>query len=762
MQKKYIFIVLMLLGVFFQAFSQNNLFIKGKIIHHGEPIEGAVIQIKNTSMGAVSLKDGSFELKNLEKGTYTLLITYVGHKKVEKNILLEANGVELPTVELEDDQLNLEQIVVTATRTEVSRKDAPIVCNILNDKIFNATQSLTLSEGLSFQPALRIENNCQNCGFNGLRMNGLEGAYTQMLIDGRPIYSSLQGVYGLEQIPVNMIERVEIVRSGGSALYGSSAVAGTVNIITKEPRKNQFYISTNQAWVDGSSPDQTYMLGTDVVSEDRKAGLSLYGFRRDRAFWDKNGDGFSEIGKLKANTFGLKTFYKPTEFSKLILQGYSIYEYRRGGNRFEYQPHEADIAETTTHNILNGGLTFEQYSKNYKHKIALYATAQDIRRDSYYGGGRDINAYGNSIGQNVVAGMQYSGDFEGEKLGSHTLAAGWEYNIDKLDDNAPAYERFIRQTAEQLGVYAQDNWAITPKIRALLGLRFDTHSLLENPVFSPRISLMYSPNEYLQLRAGYARGFRAPQVFDEDLHITQVGGGGTVVRNSTTLTPEYSNAYTFSIDYNKYISNDWAIGFTIDAFQTQLTDVFALEEVAIDTTGNILLERRNKETAIVRGFTINPKIAYKSIFDLQLGFTFQNSEYGTPIQWSESIENTSKKFFRTPDVYGFYALGWNVSKKLTVNLSGVYTGSMAVQHYAGDIAEDRLETTSVFLENNFKAEYTFLPKKNSSLRFSLSGGIQNFTNAYQEDFDKGENRDAAYIYGPGRPRTYFLGLKVQL
>ncbi|MCK0205650.1 TonB-dependent receptor plug domain-containing protein, partial [Ornithobacterium rhinotracheale] len=140
-----------------------------------------------------------------------------------------------------------------------------IVCNLLDDRILHATQSVTLSEGLNFQPALRMEDNCQNCGFNSLRMNGLEGAYSQILIDGRPIYNSLQGVYGLEQIPANMIDRVEVVRSGGSALYGSSAIAGTVNIITKEPINNRAYISTNQAYIGGKSADRTYMAGADVV-----------------------------------------------------------------------------------------------------------------------------------------------------------------------------------------------------------------------------------------------------------------------------------------------------------------------------------------------------------------------------------------------------------------------------------------------------------------------------------------------------------------
>ena len=137
--------------------------------------------------------------------------------------------------QMEEVSFTTDEVVVSANRNEVSRKAAPVVVNVMSAKLFETVNSTDLAKSLNFQSGLRVENNCQNCGFQQVRINGLEGPYTQILVDSRPIFSALTGVYGLEQIPANMIERVEIMRGGGSALFGSSAIAGTINIITKEP-----------------------------------------------------------------------------------------------------------------------------------------------------------------------------------------------------------------------------------------------------------------------------------------------------------------------------------------------------------------------------------------------------------------------------------------------------------------------------------------------------------------------------------------------
>ena len=158
-------------------------------------------------------------------------VSAVGYKTVSRKVTLRKGKTLEENFEIEEDLIALDGVVVSANRSETTRRMAPTLVNVMDVKVFENTNSSTLSQGLNFQPGVRVENNCQNCGFQQVRINGLDGPYTQILIDSRPIFSALAGVYGLEQIPANMIERVEVMRGGGSALFGSSAIAGTINII---------------------------------------------------------------------------------------------------------------------------------------------------------------------------------------------------------------------------------------------------------------------------------------------------------------------------------------------------------------------------------------------------------------------------------------------------------------------------------------------------------------------------------------------------
>jgi outer membrane receptor for ferrienterochelin and colicins len=199
-------------------------------------------------------------------------------------------------------------VVVSGTRYEQDRVNNPVVVNVLDDKLLNATQSIAISEGLNFQPGVRVETNCQNCGFTQVRLNGLEGAYSQILINSRPIFSALNSVYGLDQIPANIVEQVEVVRSGGSALYGSNAIGGTINIITKEPVENAWEIRSNTALIGGDALDQTFNINGSIVNESLTSGVTFYGMRRNRDSYDANGDGFTELVQLENTVFGEKPF----------------------------------------------------------------------------------------------------------------------------------------------------------------------------------------------------------------------------------------------------------------------------------------------------------------------------------------------------------------------------------------------------------------------------------------------------------------------
>mgnify|MGYP000064797265 CR=1 FL=1 len=217
----------------------------GHVVCHNEHIPFASVYVKGTTIGITTDESGHYQLINLPEGELIIVAQAMGYKPKEVGIKIESGETKEIKFELEEDVLGLEEVIVTGDRNETNRVESSTIVNTITSKIFSTTQSVTLSEGLNFCPGLRVENNCQNCGFSQVRMNGMEGPYSQILINSRPIFSGLAGVYGLELIPSNMIERVEVIRGGGSALYGSNAIAGTINLILKDPINNSYEFGLN-------------------------------------------------------------------------------------------------------------------------------------------------------------------------------------------------------------------------------------------------------------------------------------------------------------------------------------------------------------------------------------------------------------------------------------------------------------------------------------------------------------------------------------
>lgn len=180
----------------------------------GEHLPGITVQLKGTSYGTATDASGHFYLRNLKPGRYTILVTGIGYLSQEKMVDIRENNTVEINISLQEDVLNLDEVVVSSNRQATLRKHTPTLVSVVDDRIFNMTNAVALSQGLTFQPGLRVENNCQNCGFNQVRINGLDGHFSQILVDSRPIFSALAGVYGLEQIPANMISHVEVVRGG--------------------------------------------------------------------------------------------------------------------------------------------------------------------------------------------------------------------------------------------------------------------------------------------------------------------------------------------------------------------------------------------------------------------------------------------------------------------------------------------------------------------------------------------------------------------
>ena len=743
--------------------------IKGHIIEKNteEDLPFATILIVETGQGMAADDTGHFTFKNIPAGEYTLRVQLVGFLTQEKKVTVSNEfGVNLH-FEMEEDNVMMDEVVVSANRNEVSRKEAPVVVNVMSAKLFEMVNSTDLAKSLNFQSGLRVENSCQNCAFPQVRINGLEGPYSQILINSRPIVSALSGVYGLEQIPTNMIERVEVVRGGGSALFGANAVGGTINIITKDPINNSFQISSTLSAIEGKSWEQYMGANVSLVSKDHQYGIAAYETYRNRNPYDVDGDSFSEIGKLNMNTFGLRAYYKPSQFSRLSLEYHATNEFRRGGNKFDLEPFESDITEQTKHIINSGGLSYDVFWKEYKHKLSFYTSAQHVDRNSYYGAQQDPNAYGKTDDLTFVGGGMYVGNFDKVLFSPATFTAGLEYSNNSMHDVMTGYNRDLKQEVRIASAFFQNEWKVSD-FTLLAGFRVDDHNLIDNIIFSPRVNMLYKPSDAFQGRLTWSTGFRAPQAYDEDLHITAVGGEGVLINLAEGLKPEKSNSFSGSVDLTGQIGH-FQTNLLIEGFYTELNDVFYLHSVGYDAKGNLLQERRNGSGAEVYGVNLDGKIAHGNDASLQAGFTVQRSRYKELTFWSEdeTVAGT-RNMPRTPNCYGYFTFTAAPLKNFDFSVSGVYTGRMHVPHFSpGEvpadfpysyITKDEMVHTPDFFDFNTKLNYTFV--LGSHMKLQLNGGVNNIFNAFQKDLDKGTFRDSGYFYGPTQPRTFFIGFKI--
>ena len=326
------------------------------------------------------------------------------------------------------------------------------------------------------------------------------------------------------------------------------------------------------------------------------------------------------------NTFGLRSYYRPTQFSRISLEYHTTNEFRRGGNKFDLQPHETDITEQTKHIINSGGLTYDVFFNEYRHKLSVYGSAQHTDRNSYYGADKNANAYGKTKDLTAVGGAMYVGNMDDCLFSPATFTGGVEYNYNSLHDVMTGYNRDLRQYVRIFSGFAQNEWKMT-YFTLLAGFRLDRHNLIDNIIFSPRVNLLWKPTDKIQGRLTWSTGFRAPQAYDEDLHVAAVGGEAMIIRLADGLKPERSNSFSGSVDWG-FNFGHFQSNLLVEGFYTSLDNVFYLTKVGTDAdTGAEIQERRNGYGARVYGANIDYKIAHGREAQLQLGFTVQRSRY---------------------------------------------------------------------------------------------------------------------------------------
>jgi len=748
--------------------------ISGTVQHQGEVLPFAEVAILNADesirSGTLTDLDGVFEFGDLNSGVFTLQVEYSGFEMYRQELKVSKGKAHHLNIELIPASNLIDQVVVTGTRTKLRQSRSPIKVNVMDSKVLQSVQACNLSEGLQFQPGLRVETDCQTCNYTQLRMNGLSGAYSQILINGRPIFSPLIGLYGLEQLPTTMIDRIEVVRGAGSALYGSSAIGGTVNVITKIPERNGFRLMSNNQLNGMQTPDHILSGNANIVHPNKRKGFSVFFNLRDRQQFDFNNDNYSEIPEIRAASIGVTAFLLPKEGQKLELSISSLNEYRYGGEMGSTSPHLAGQAEERDHNIWVASLDHQiNFNKN-RSSVITYLAGQITDRDHFTGirpdEGEDQNAYlddppyGTSENFTWQAGVQLNHQFEKWPGIRSVVTLGAEYLYDDILDQISAYNYLIDQNTRNLGTYLQHNWTLTRKWTIVSGLRVDAHNLLDKQVLNPRISVLHDLAKGFQLRGSAGTGFRAPQAFDSDMHIAFAGGGVSRINLDPSLEAERSNSYTFSLNYEKARKN-WIAGFSLETFYTQLQNSFYLHPTGEDVHG-LRFEKRNGTGATVRGVTLDYRANLNKHIEFSGAFTVQRSEFTDAVSVISSLDPESR-FLRTPNDYGFIKVDWNPVAKWRCTFNAVYTGKMLVAHFAGapEQESDEIITSERFVDLGVKISRTFaLPKHSDPI--VVFAGIKNAFNNYQSDFDSGKDRDSNYIYGPGLPRSVYFGVSIDI
>lgn len=659
-------------------------------------------------------------------------------------------------------QIDLKDIVITANQKPTSRTEAPAIINILTKKSFSISQSQSLADGLSYIPGVRVEDNCESCGFKQARINGLDGHYSQILIDSKPVFSALSSIYGLELVPENLLERVEIMRGGGSALYGSSSIGGTINLITRLPQSNSAEIKHSIMSIGGTNAfDNNMEINASVVTPPHNAGIYIYQQIRQRDEYDANNDNISELPRLTTETAGFKSFANIGKRQHITIDGLHTESTHRGGTDFNLAPDQATLAEQAKHNITEASADYSYFSANSRHHFDIYTSVMNTLRDSYSGGtevSENPNLYYTQTKDILSSnGIQYRYTAKHLIFAPSDVIVKMEYSYDHLSDKFLGFNYIEKQTIHTIGALVQNEWK-TKDWSILVGGRIDKHNLIDHPIISPRLNLRYHPCELVNLRASYGAGFRAPQTFDEDLHVDMAGGERFRVKNENNLKEERSHSFSLSNELTRQFSSV-RTSLTTECFYTQLNNAFTIRTTnQTDANGCSIRLRYNGSNAFVYGINIEGKVSYNCIADLDAGFTLQKSRYTEAQKWSDN-ENVKaeSKMFRSPDAYGFLTLSVHPINSLTISTTGTYTGSMLVAHAeSSGTSQDLAVNTPSFFDTNIRLAYTF--NILSNVRSEAVVGIQNIFNSYQNDFDKGYERDSDYIYGPSLPRSFFASL----
>jgi len=806
MSRMFIFTFLFLYVLYALAQEQTDAMLFGDVKSQvtGEHIPYANIIVKGTNMGTAADRTGHYKLAHLPLGELTIVAQAVGYSSQEKQVVMEQGKAVDLFFELEEDIMEMDQIVITGTRTRHYIKDVPVRTEIITALDIEHKNATTIYEALENIPGIRVEEQCQYCNFTMVRMQGLGAEHTQVLINGQPVYSGLAGVYGLQQISTVDVGQIEVIKGAGSALYGSSAVAGAINIISKEP---SFEPTLRMDIQMGRYNTNNYNISSSLRNETGNIGLNIFAQRLTGNAIDETGpgttrgdvekkDGISDRVASNLTNAGFGLFINNAFFDndKLIIRGKSIFERRQGGTMTDdyYKNPLTDGTESIVTDRYEGELSYNQKIGKKSEVNFSFAYAKHKREatnDSYLGDYmtthndsvpdiRDMRPY-LADENSYTATLSYATMF-----GHHNLLVGMQSYYDNLDESGmyvivkpeseylgESYKSISEKSARELGVFLQDEWNPIARLTLVPGIRMDNHHSSEQyfadrQVFvsssfpktkfnetsiNPRLAIKYALTDEITLRANSGTGFRAPYGFSEDLHLCS---GSPRVWKSSALKPEKSLSYNLSLDY-------YSTYFRISAnlYRTDLEDKIAFSDAAESVAAlGYDYQWENIDDAFVQGLEISLAANLMKKIDLGVDLTYNQGEYkNTRGDWQGTpYEKDSKYISRLPETTANITCEYN-PKSWSLIMQGNLQGPMYIDYYNEEIDPALGDLSKIKKTDPYMLFNSRISKQLNSVK--LYGGVDNIFNYVQ---DEKHLDDAAFMYAPVYGTMFYGGISIDL
>lgn len=754
---------LMILVLGYGSMNGQNI-IKGTVTSENIALDYATIAIAGLGIGTSSGQDGTYEISGVADGAYEIEASFLGYETLTKKIVLDG-GIVNVSFDLKPGLGMMDEIVVTGTMKSVSKLESPIPVEVFRPVFFKKNPTPNIYEALQTVNGVRPQLNCQVCNTGDIHINGLEGPYTMVLIDGMPIVSSLATVYGLSGIPNSLVERMEIVKGPASSLYGSEAIGGLINIITKNPSKAKTLSADifSTTWGEVNADlGLKLKLGKNIHA---LTGVNYYRF--DNVI-DNNNDNFTDLTLQDRLSIFQKWSFDRKDGKLASIAGRFYTEKRWGGELdWDEKLHRGGDQVYGESIYTDRWELLGQYQLPTAEALMLSVSINGHKQNSVYG---DLPY---TAEQNIGFG-QLTWD---KNLRSHSLLVGAALRYTYYDDNTPATRsndaNGTNSPDEILlpGIFVQDEITFNPKSKLLLGLRYD-YNVDHGNIITPRIAYKWSPTKTDIIRFNAGKGFRVVNLFTED-HAALTGARDVVITEE--LEPEES--YNLNLNYTKkfYFSNGSFMSFDATSWYTYFTNIILPD---YETDASKIIYNNLDGHSVTKGVSLNIDMAFNSGFSLLAG--------GTLMDVSSTENGITERQILTERFSGTWGVSYKMpNDKISFDYTGNIYGPMRLP-LLSDL-DPRPGTSPWWSIQNLQMTW----KANKSIE--VYGGVKNLLNWTPwknqdhpiiarsfDPFDRGVevgndglvlstasnlyalSFDPSYVYAPNQGIRGFLGLRFTL